>query len=543
MALHIADCWEQIADRVPMEPAIVQGSRTVPWSQYDDEAARLATRFERAELGPGRHVGIFLYNCPEYLVTQYATFKHGTVGVNVNYRYLDDELVYLLDNADVTALVYHASLADRVARVSERLPRLELLIEVDDIGGDGGAGERVEGAEAFHELVRACAPQERRAARSPDDLYLLYTGGTTGMPKGVMYKVGDFTRSLASSAATTLGATLWETAGEIADNVARAAEAGALGRTCPATPLMHATGAWIGAFLPQMTGGCSVLLRSRTLDPDEMIGLAEHGLSMLVIVGDAFARPLLQRLDERRAVGDPADLSKLGVLLSSGAMLSADVKEGLIDHAPGLVILDALGSSEGTMGSMVSTGKGSGTTARFRMFPGTKVFGDDGREVEPGSGQVGMVATTGDFLPLGYYKDPVQSARTFREVDGVRYSFPGDMATIADDGSVELLGRRSNCINTGGEKVYPEEVEEAIKTHGAVTDCLVFGLADDRFGQVVTAVVSTSSAVDPRELIDHCKARLAGYKSPRRIHLVELVPRAANGKADYPAARAMMPTS
>lgn len=543
MALHFADCWELIADRIPDQPAIAQGNRTLSWAAYDDAAARLASVFEAHGLGPGRHVGMFLYNCPEYLMTQYATFKHETAAININYRYLDDELVYLIDNADVTALVYHRSLADRVQRVRGRLPNLTLLIEVDDGDAANGASARpsIDGALSFGDALAAAAPQARRQ-RDPDGLYMLYTGGTTGMPKGVMYTVADLTGGLAAAAAGNLGVPVWESAEALATFVAEQAEVGALSRCCPAPPLMHATGAWLGAFMPHMTGGCSELLASRALDPDEVIAMCQRGLTMLVIVGDAFARPLLKRLDERRDAGDSSGLTGLMVLLSSGAMLSAEVKEGLFEHHPGLIILDALGSSEGTMASKVSVGKGSGTTAKFELIEGTKVFDEHDNEVEAGSGVCGVVATTGDFLPIGYYKDPEKSARTFRTVRGVRYSFPGDMATVTADGTIEFMGRGANCINTGGEKVFPEEVEEAIKTHAAVDDCLVFGVDDDRFGQAVTAVVSVSAPIEPSQLIAYCKTKLASYKAPQSVTVVPIVPRAPNGKADYKAARALADT-
>ena len=541
MALHFADCWEHIADRIPDQPAIRQGDRVLTWQEYEERAARLSACFADHDLGQGRHVGMFLYNCPEYLETQFAAFKQGTTPVNVNYRYLEDELLYLLDNADITALVYHASLGDRVAAIRDRLPRLELLIEVDDRGRpDVGDVDRVKGALAYEEVVASHDPAPRKA-RDLDDVYMLYTGGTTGMPKGVMYGMGEFTKAWLEFAATNLGREPWTSDEELAAWVGEQADAGALSRTCPGPPLMHGTGVWLGAMMPHLTGSCVVLLESRKLDPAEVVAAAEGGLAMLVIVGDAFAKPIVAHLDERRDAGSPADLSGLAVILSSGAMLSAETKEAILDHAPHLIIIDALGSSEGSMGSRISVGKGSGTTAKFEMTPGNKVFDELDREVEPGSGVVGRVAATGTFLPIGYYKDPEKSAATFRTIDGVRYSFPGDMATVEADGTITFLGRGSQCINTGGEKVFVEEVEEAIKTHPAVVDCLVFGIDDDRFGQQVAAVASVDDdGVGAEDLIAHCRDRLATYKAPRRLEIVEDVPRAPNGKADYKSARALI---
>ncbi len=540
MALHFADCWEAIADTIPDLPAVIQGDRTVSWRSYDDQAARLASAFAAADLRQQRNVGMFLYNCPEYLITQYAAFKTSTTPVNVNYRYLDDELAYLLDNADIAALVYHRSLGERVARVKDSLPMLELLIEVDDRPeAEHDDTTAVDGAVRFETVLEGNDPAPRRD-RPLDDVYMLYTGGTTGLPKGVMYEMGEFTEAWLAFAAQNLFIEPWKTVDELAAWVGAQAEAGALSRVCPGPPLMHGTGVWLGAMMPHLTGGVCVLLESRSLDPDEIIGVAQDGLAMLVIVGDAFAKPLVARLDERAEADDPADISTLAVILSSGAMLSAETKERLFGHHPNLIIIDALGSSEGSMGSKLSMGKGSGTTAKFEMSPGTKVFDPDDNEVEAGSGVVGMVAATGTFLPFGYYKDPEKSARTFRTIDGVRYSFPGDMATVSAEGAIELLGRGSNCINTGGEKVFPEEVEEALKTHGSVVDCLVFGVEDDRFGQAVTAVVSTSAPVDADELVEYCKTKLAAYKAPRSISIVDEVPRAPNGKADYKSAKALV---
>ncbi len=537
MGLHFADCWELIADRAPDQPAIVQGDRTITWAAYEDRAARLSALFAAHDLGPGRHVGMFMYNCPEYLETQFAGFKLGATPVNVNYRYLDDELLYLLDNADVCALVYHRSLADRVARIKDRLPLLELLVEVDDQPGDPSEpATRVPGATSYETVIAEQSPAPRRT-RDPDDVYMLYTGGTTGLPKGVMYRLSAFTEGFMAFGAQNLGRAPWRSNEEMADWAAEQIHAGTAGRVCPGPPLMHGTGVWLGAILPHLMGNTCVLLESRSLDPAEVVTLAEVGLSMLVIVGDAFARPILRLLDERRDAGDPADLSRFASILSSGAMLSAEVKEGLIGHAPHLLIVDALGSSEGSMGSMISMGKGSGTTAKFQPTPGTMVFDDLDRPIVPGSGDIGRVAATGVFLPFGYYKDPEKSARTFRTIDGVAYSFPGDMATVEADGSITLLGRGSACINSGGEKVYPEEVEEAIKTHPAVEDCLVFGVDDERFGQRVVAVASLTAPVDGDDLIAHCRSRLSAYKAPKEIHVVATVPRAPNGKADYRTAR------
>jgi fatty-acyl-CoA synthase len=307
-----------------------------------------------------------------------------------------------------------------------------------------------------------------------------------------------------------------------------------------ATPLMHGTGCWLGMMTPHLFGGTAVLLRQRSLDPDEVWDVVEReGVQHLIIVGDAFARPLLRTLND---APDRWDLSSLRLLVSSGAMFSAEVKSGLIQHIPGLAIADVLGSTEGGMGSSITTKDALGQeTAKFTLTATTKVFTDDGREVQPGSGEIGAVAN-GGLVPLGYYKDPDKSARTFREVNGTRYSFPGDMATVAADGTLVLYGRGSNCINTGGEKVFPEEVEEALKRHADVEDALVFGLPDERFGQRVTAVVSLSPGhtASADDILADARHRLSGYKLPKEIYIVDRVPRAPNGKANYPVARELV---
>jgi acyl-CoA synthetase (AMP-forming)/AMP-acid ligase II len=304
-------------------------------------------------------------------------------------------------------------------------------------------------------------------------------------------------------------------------------------------PLMHGTGCWLGMMVPHLFGGTAVLLKGRGLDAVELWDAVEReGVQHLIVVGDAFAKPLLRALDD---APDRWDLTSLRLMISSGAMFSADVKHGLIRHIPALAIADVLGATEGGMGTSVTTkDTPPNETAKFSLNPTSKVFAEDGREVQPGSGEIGVVAN-GGLVPIGYYKDPEKSARTFREVNGVRYSFPGDMATIAADGTLVLFGRGSNCINTGGEKVFPEEVEEALKVHAAVEDALVFGIPDDRFGQRVVGVASLSpgQTATPDEILTDARNRLSSYKLPKELRIVEQVPRAPNGKANYPAAKGL----
>ena len=533
MEFHFATVWESLADELGDLTAVVHGERRFTWHEFDERSARVAAAFSAAGLGPDTKIGLYLYNGNEYLEAHYAAFKMRGVPINVNYRYLDEELVYLLDNADAEALVFHSSLGDRVERIRERLPKLKLLIEVDD----GGAGQ-VPTARRYEEIVANHEPMPR-ITRSEDDIYMLYTGGTTGMPKGVMYDMGNFTRSFAQLGFPLIGLTPPEDASQIAGLVKSTIDAGNRIVSMPCAPLMHGTGVWLGAMIPQLAGAQVVTLQSRSLDPDEILSTVQReGVTNITIVGDAFSKPLIAAIDDAKAAGTPYDTSSLKMIISSGVMWTAEVKEALLDRIEQAILLDAIGSSEGSMGNSISMKGLPPSTAKFSRNPTTKVFTEDDREVVPGSGEIGMVAA-GGMVPVGYFKDPEKSARTFRTIDGVRYSFPGDMAQVAEDGSLILLGRGSQVINSGGEKIFPEEVEEAVKRVDGVLDCLVIGIEDDRFGQAVTAIASVAEGADPDEasVIAGVKHDLAGYKAPKRVIFVSHVPRAPNGKADYKAAK------
>ena len=533
MELHFATVWEAITDQIGDTTAVVHGDVRRTWSEFDERSARLASAFTAAGLGPDSKIGLYLYNGNEYLEAQYAAFKMRGVAINVNYRYLDDELWYLLDNSDSEALVFHSSLGDRVARVVERLPKLKLLIEVDD--GDTGA---VPGAQSFEAVVAGHDPMPR-ITRREDDLYMLYTGGTTGMPKGVMYAVGGMTSSYLTSGFPLLGLPVPSTPAEVGALVKQAAEAGNRLISIPCAPLMHGTGIWLGAFIPMLAGGQVVTMQSRSLDADELLGLVQaERVTNLTIVGDAFAKPIIAALDTAKEAGSPYDTSSLKMIISSGVMFTSEIKEQVLDRVEQVVILDAMGSTEGAMGISMTMRGLPPSTAKFSQMPTTKVFTEDGREVQPGSGEIGMVAAGGN-VPLGYFKDEEKSARTFKVINGERYSFPGDMAMVAEDGSLILLGRGSQVINTGGEKVFPEEVEEAVKRVPGVQDCLVVGIDDEKFGQAVTAVASRveGAEVDEATVIADVKRQLAGFKAPKRVVFVSQIPRAPNGKADYKTAK------
>ncbi len=521
-----ADLFETVASLVPDSLALVNGEVRRTWREYDQRAGRIAGALLAAGLKPDAKVGLYGYNSNEYLEAQFGVFKARGVPVNVNYRYVEHELLYLLDNADAEAIVFDAQFAPRLAAIRDRLPKLKLFIEIDD-----GSGEHLEGALGFEAAIAGhVAPP--RLDHSEDDLYMLYTGGTTGMPKGVMYRQGDFVLGLAAAG---LGPDAPKTEAGLREAILALNAAGAAPVSLAACPLMHGTGLWLGVFVAHFLGGTAVTFRNAHFDPDALWRLAQaERVSAIAIVGDAFAKPMLAALRAAVAAGTPYDLSALKQIISSGVMFSAEVKRGFLELAD-VTILDAMGSTEGSMGSSVmSRATPPGETARFMRNPTTKVFNDRDEEVTPGSDEIGMIAN-GGFAPVGYYKDPEKSARTFRVVGGQRYSFPGDFAKVAADGSLILLGRGSACINTGGEKVFPEEVEEALKAHDSVWDALVVGVPDERFGERVTAVVSPrpGQAIDEADLVAFARQRLAGYKMPRRVIVARTVQRAANGKADY----------
>ena len=529
MDFHFANVFEAISDLQPERDALICDGVTRSWREYDDRAARLASVFSAHGLGHDSKVGLYLHNCNEYLEAQYAVFKIRGCPINVNYRYKADELVYLLDNADAEAVVFQATYAARIWEIRNRLPKVKLYIQVDD-----GTETLLKGAVEFEKALRTQNPMAR-IDRSAEDVYMLYTGGTTGMPKGVMYPGGPFCQFFVTMGLAGRGLTPPTSVEGLIDLLPAIVDKPV---SLPACPLMHGTGVWLGSFMPMILGGKVVTTQRLGLDSDHLWGLVEtHRVSDLVIVGDAFAKPLLGALDAALERGNPYNVSSLRQIISSGVMWSAQTKAGLLKHGD-FALLDVMGSTEGGMGSSVTTRAAAAKTAKFALNAGVRVFADDGHEVVAGSGEIGRVATSA-FVPLGYFKDPEKSAATFQQIDGVRYSFPGDYAQVEADGSITLLGRGSACINTGGEKVFPEEVEEAVKQHPDVFDCLVVGVSDDRFGERIVAVVSYREQVlegrgcGTEELIEFARRHLSGYKVPRSVLFVEVVRRAPNGKADY----------
>jgi 3-oxocholest-4-en-26-oate---CoA ligase len=527
--MHYASIIEAIADRLPETEALVHhGSVRRSWAAYDERAARLASVFTAAGLRPGATVGLFLFNCPEYLETQLGALKQRMTPVNVNYRYVDAEVQYLLENSDSEALVFHGSLGETIARVAPRIPRLRLLLQVDD------GAPLVPGAVPYADAVASHAPAPR-IERRPDDLFMMYTGGTTGMPKGVMYDAGDISGAFANLyAQVLLGRPPVSSDAEAAEFVAGLHAAGEAITFLPASPLMHTAGLFQSMAM-QLLGAKIVTLPQRTFDARALWqAVQDERVTGMVIVGDAFARPILAALQKARAEGTPYDLSSLRLVLSSGVMWSAEVKKALLEFGD-FTLIDGIGATEGAMGYRITRRGMDAATGTFTKADDTRLFTEDGREIAPGSDEAGLIAAGGILVPRGYYKDPEKSAKTFRVVAGKRYSFTGDWGKLAADGSLILLGRGSSCINTAGEKVFPEEVEEILKTHPQVEDSLVVGIPDERFGQRVAAVVAARARADEleRELTAFCKDRMAGFKRPRLFVRVDAIVRGANGKPDY----------
>jgi fatty-acyl-CoA synthase len=525
---NFATAWESIADAQPDRIALVQGDRVRTWGEWDDRSARLAAAFTELGLSGDGKVASYLYNSIEYLEGVFATWKCGAAPVNVNYRYLEDELAYLLTNSDTEILLFHGALRESVGRVADRVPTLKAMIQVDD------GSPQLDGALRYEDAVASHQPAAR-TVHSGDDLYILYTGGTTGMPKGVMWRNDDLYLSLIPYVYLLAGEELPAEgpagAGAIAQRVA------ANGNTpvhLPASPLMHGTG-FMSSLQALTMGGTVVTLESRHFDADELWrAVQDNGVTQMAIVGDAFGKPMALALEQAEKDGKPYDASTLAVMISSGVMWTAEVKEALMARA-GCLCLDSLGSSEGVgFASQISMPGGGATTAKFQIGEHAKVISEDGREIEPGSEEIGLLALGGP-IPLGYYKDPEKTARTFPTFGDQRYSVPGDWARVAPDGTIELLGRGSVSINTGGEKVFPEEVEEAVKLHPSVTDAIVVGVPDDRFGEVIAAVVECGDGPSPpaEEIADAVRGHLAGFKRPRHVVIVDKVQRGPNGKADY----------
>ena len=520
MEYNLADLWEAVVDAVPDREALVCGPRRLSFAAADERINRLAHVLTAQGIGPGDHVALYLYNGTEYLEAMLAAFKIRAVPVNVNYRYVAEELRYLLDDSDARAVILHRTFVPTLAGVAPSLPGLHTTLVVED-----GSGADLTGVDTVdYEAVLADASPDRDfAPRSPDDLYILYTGGTTGMPKGVMWRHEDIFFGAFGGGGLDAPIT---TPDEIADR----ARAGGL-RCLPACPFMHGTAHWM-AFLTLYGGGTVIISPDRSMDATRVWDLvaAEH-VNFLIIVGDAMGRPLVEALD---ALPDGVDLSGLIIILSGGAILSPPVKQAFAELLAHTLILDGFGSSEaGGQGQMaVGDADALSSQPRFRVNAETTVLTAD---LTPAPvGVVGKLARRG-HVPIGYYHDPVKTAATFPVVDGVRWSVPGDDARLEEDGTITVLGRGSVSINSGGEKVYPEEVEGALKAHPGVFDAVVVGVPDERWGERVVAVVEPRDGqqLTLDDVAREARRHVAGYKVPRQLVLVDHVVRSPSGKPDY----------
>lgn len=530
MTFGYGDVFDAVGEAVqPGDPAIFCDGETISWSQLTSASNALARNFIKAGLKPGAKVAEYMRNGPAYPIVFLAALKARLAPVNVNYRYGPDELAYLLDNCDAEVLVFDADFADNARAIRPRLPGVKLWLS---------AGGRVDGFDFLDDLSRGDGAR-LDIQRSPDDLFLLYTGGTTGMPKGVMWPSHVWWEVLAAGRAPMLGmeppATLEALQAQVRRGEGRAP-------VYVAPPLMHGTGMFT-AFGALSKGAPIVLTQSMRFDaPTALDAMTHHATGGMAIVGDAFAKPLLDAL---RAQPSRYDVRAMRTITSSGMMWSPEVKQGLFAFMPDVALFDSFGASEATgLGVSITTRDLKPEDAKFEAPNTIVVRASDHTPVTPGSGEVGLVAKWGN-LPLGYYKDAEKTARTYVEINGVRHLISGDHATVEADGRIRLLGRGSHCINSGGEKIYPEEVEESLKSHPKVVDALVFGLPDERFGQSIAAVVSLEPGAQarPEDLIEHVRSRLSHYKAPRRIRILATVPRAPNGKPDYPAARDMFAAS
>jgi fatty-acyl-CoA synthase len=531
--LNLGVIHEAIAEAIPDREALIFRDRHFSWRQVAERSRRLAAwlrgqglgcRRERAGLANWEsgqdHVALYLYNGNEYLEGMLGAFKARCAPFNVNYRYVDEELVALFDDADARAVIYHASLAPVLARIRGQLPRVSAWLQVADDSGHALLPGAVD-----YEAALASAPPEPPVGLSPDDLYILYTGGTTGRPKGVLWRQEDVFQSALYTGKVT----------DLAAVVERARKGGP--RALPAPPFMHGAAHWV-AFNMWHVGGCVVVQSDpHKLDPvDVWTTVARQKVTSLTIVGDAFGRPLA---DELRRGG--WDASSLRLITTGGAILTAALKQEFLDLLPQVRILDALGSSEsGQQAAQVSTAEQRATTGDFEVNPDNVVLKEDlSGPLEPGTGERGWLARRGR-VPLGYYKDPEKTARTFPVVAGIRYAVPGDRALLEADGRLRLLGRDSVTINTGGEKVFAEEVEHALKHHPAVYDAVVVGTPHPRWGQQVTALVRLREGARASEdaLRDAVREHLAAYKLPKAFVFVDAIERSPSGKADYRWARA-----
>lgn len=538
MDVSFGTIWEGIADALPEAVAVRSPDVTLTYAQFDERAARLAASMREHGAGPGSTVACYLYNSPQYLETVFAAFKLGATPVNANYRYRGAELTELLADADAEVLVYAAALADAVKHAAAHVPSLRLLVQVGsaelaEVSGDA--------AVVPYDEVQSTAPPLPHAARPGTDRLFMYTGGTTGRPKGVVWQLGELLHGLAFATYGALGRPTPRTLAEAVDTAAAVYAEGGQRVSLPVVPLIHATGLF-NTFGTLLTAGEVIFTGGTSLDPDRVWqAVQDHRVTSLLIAGNAIARPLVDALIAAEQSGRPYDLSSVRTIISSGTSFTDDLKAAL-HRRSSVTIYDGLAASEGGPFAFAVTASEADLPSRLRPVEGTMVIDDADQPLAPGSEATGVLAF-GGALPLGYHNDPERTAATYRTIQGRRCVVVGDYVRYEADGSLRFLGRGSEVINTGGEKVYPGEVEECLLAHPSVVDAAVAGEPDHTWGERVAAVV----AVDPdaaelteRELVDWLRPRLAGYKLPRRLHLVGALPRTPTGKVEVSRVRELL---
>jgi acyl-CoA synthetase (AMP-forming)/AMP-acid ligase II len=527
---NLADLYESVADAIPDREALVCGAERLTYAELDARANRLAHHLAASGIEPGRHVGLYLFNGTEYVVAMLACLKIGAVPINVNYRYVEAELQYLFADADLVGLVHQREFAPRIASIAGALPMLKTLVYVDD---DSDGDVAALGSVEFDEALAGGSAARDFAPRSGDDHFVIYTGGTTGLPKGVVWRQEDLFF-------TGMGG--GNPAGEPIAKPEELAE-NAVERSVvvqfPVPPLIHGA-AQLGVFIGFFWGDRVVVVPR--FDPEAVWDLiATERVNTVTLVGDAMARPLAETLQRNPGRWDLSSLVYFG---STGAVLSDSVKEELRALLPTTIVTENFGSTETGFQGMEAPGATPGGGRRFKMTDRTAVLDDDLRRVEPGSGVIGKLARRGR-IPLGYYNDPAKTAATFIELEGDRWTMPGDLATVEADGTVIVYGRGAVCINSGGEKIFPDEVERAVKSHPDVYDAVIVGAPDERWGERVAAVVQLrpGASLTVEDLAAHCRTQIAGYKVPREMHVVDRVLRHPSGKPDYPWAKQLVTPS
>jgi len=531
LEFNLADLFEIVADTCPDRTALVAGDARLTYRELDERANRVAQHLRGAGVHRGEWVALLAWNRAEWIEAQHGIYKARNAVVNVNYRYVAEELRYILDNSDAVAVVFERSFAPMVAEVVPDCPKLRHFVVIDDASTDAESAAAIErlGAVDYEAALAAASPaRDGLGPRSSDDLYVLYTGGTTGMPKGVMWRAEDI--FFAALGGGGFGQAPITTPDELAGRVAAD---GAELKAMINAPMMHGAGQWT-SFIAFYAGGTVILNVDHHFDGDKVLRIvARERAATIMVVGDAMARPLAEALDRRP---DDVDVSSVFMIGSGGSILSPAIKEHLRARLPNAMVMDSFGASETGAGGTVMDQAGPAQGPRFTVNPQMNVLDEQWRPIEPGSGTQGMLARRG-HIPLGYWKDEEKTAATFVvDPDGERWVIPGDHALIEADGTITMLGRGSVCISSGGEKIFPEEVEAALKAHPAVFDAVVVGVPDERFVERVAAIIKVRDGMDVPTLDDiqaECRRHIAGYKVPRELHVTDVVPRTPVGKPDY----------